>query len=64
MTQDQAYQRALQRVEQVLESGATELDLGEMGLTELPKSLSQVTHLQSLELHSNELSELKVVCKF
>lgn len=58
MTRDEAYQEAEQWIEQIRRDGATELDLGGMGLTELPQSLGTLTQLQTLDLSSNQLTML------
>ena len=45
MARDEAYKLAEQKIQQALQSGATELDLSSMELTELPESLGQLTQL-------------------
>ena len=55
MPHDQAYFQAEKKTQQALKSGATELDLHEMGLTEFPESLQQFINLQSLNLTNNNL---------
>src|SRR5688572_27352583 len=52
------YEIALQRIEEAEASGATELDLSNLGLTELPPEIGNLTGLQSLALMSNQLSSL------
>jgi internalin A len=47
-----------QRIREALNSGAEELDLGGLELTELPESLIQLTLLQRLLLHRNKLTEV------
>jgi len=47
---DSAYQQAEQKIAQALQSGATELDLRDMQLTELPESIGQLKQLRKLDL--------------
>jgi len=58
MPHDQAYLQAEKKIEKAWVSGAKELDLYKMGLTELPEALSQLTELQSLDLGNNKLTIL------
>ncbi|MBN8656841.1 MAG: leucine-rich repeat domain-containing protein, partial [Anaerolineae bacterium] len=58
MPKDQAYLEAEQKIAEALKSGATELDLRNMQLTELPESIGQLTQLTSLYLSSNKLTTL------
>jgi internalin A len=58
MTHDQAYLAAEKKIQQALHSGATELDLSNMKLTELPDSLGQLTQLQTLSVNLNLLTSL------
>ena len=58
MARDEAYYQAEQKIEEALKSGATELDLREMNLTELPETLGQLTQLQWLNLSNNQLTTL------
>jgi Leucine-rich repeat (LRR) protein len=58
MARDAAYREAEQKIEAARRSGATELDLRNMELTELPDSLWQLTALQSLDLSYNKLAAL------
>jgi len=51
MARDEAYTKAERKIEEARRSGAPQLRLGGMGLTELPESLGQLTQLQSLILH-------------
>nr|VFJ77815.1 MAG: Leucine rich repeat-containing protein [Candidatus Kentron sp. FW] len=62
---NQAYHTAEERIEAARRSKATELDLSanwnaedDSKLTELPKSLSQLTHLQWLNLSEQKLETL------
>jgi internalin A len=58
MAQDEAYRRAEKKIEEALQSGAKELHLSGMSLTELPESLFQLTELESLNLCRNRLFQL------
>jgi Leucine-rich repeat (LRR) protein len=58
MAVDEAYREAEQRIEAARESGATELDLSGLGLTELPDSIANLTALQTLDLTDNQLTRL------
>jgi GTPase SAR1 family protein len=58
MPRDQAYHEAEKKIEEARRSGATELDLSDMKLTELPESFGQLTQLQSLNLSYNQLTAL------
>ena len=58
MARDEAYRKAEQKIEEARRSGAKELDLIGMDLTELPESLGQLTQLQKLNVHSNQLTAL------
>jgi len=58
MARDEAYRKAEQKIEEALRSGAKELNLRGIDLTELPESLGQLTQLQSLDLSNNQLTEL------
>jgi internalin A len=46
------------RVQEAVRTGAVELDLGYIHLTELPKSVTKLVELQSLKLRQNELTTL------
>jgi Leucine-rich repeat (LRR) protein len=52
------YEIALQRIEEARVSGATELDLSELGLTELPPEIGSLHKLESLDLFGNQLSSI------
>ena len=58
MAKGKAYLEAEQKIEEARSSGATELDLSDMGLTELPDSLWELTSLQELHLQINQLTVL------
>ena len=57
MPKDAAYSEAEKKIQGALQSGATELDIRNMQLTELPKSIGQLTQLTELNLH-NQLTTL------
>jgi len=50
MAKDKAYLEAEQKIAEALTSGATELDLRNMQLTELPESIGQLKQLRKLDL--------------
>ncbi|GEM_PF-2552686 len=52
------YEFAQQRIAEAAASGATEVDLSELGLTALPPEIVQLQALQSLDLAGNELTAL------
>src|SRR5688500_9938367 len=52
------YEIALHRIEAARETNAIELDLGTLGLTELPREIGQLNNLQVLDLHDNQLMTL------
>jgi len=58
MARDKAYRKAEKEIERARVSGATTLYLTNMGLTEVPESLGQLTQLQELFLHDNQLTAL------
>lgn len=58
MARDEAYREAEKKIEEAQRSGATELNLSGMGLTELPESLALLTELRELLLSSNQLAAL------
>ena len=58
MPKDKAYQQAEQKIQQALQSSATELDLRSMKWTELPKTIGQFTQLTSLDIYNNQISAL------
>ena len=58
MARDQAYREAEKRIEAARRSGAKELDLIGIKLTELPESVEQLTQLRSLNLSYNQLTAL------
>ena len=66
MARDKAYKQAEQKIGQALKSGATELDLNGMGLTELPPELWKLKNLKVLELgyeYKGEKNQLKEIPK-
>lgn len=58
MARDAAYREAEEKIEAAGRSGAKELDLRNLGLTELPESLGHLTRVKSLSLDNNQLTEL------
>ncbi|MEH2461168.1 leucine-rich repeat domain-containing protein [Nostoc sp.] len=58
MARDKAYRKAKQRIEEARRERAIELDLSNMGLTQLPEAIASLTQLQNLDLSNNELMEL------
>src|ERR1041385_6453411 len=46
------------RIQKARETRAVELDLSSLGLTDLPKSIAQLTQLQKLFLDDNQLTTL------
>ena len=48
-----AFAEAKRRIRQAFEEGARDLDLGGLGLTELPQSLGQLVWLRELRLDGN-----------
>src|SRR5688572_10135937 len=57
MPHNQAYRQAEKKIDEALKSGATELDLSSMELTELPESIGQLTQLKKLDLGWNYIDE-------
>jgi len=55
---DETYRIAERKIQEALASGAKDLSLGNMGLTELPESLREVTQLRFLTLEENHLTTL------
>jgi Leucine-rich repeat (LRR) protein len=52
------YEIALQYIAEAEASGATELDLSGLGLTELPPEIGNLIHLAELDLSNNQLTSL------
>jgi internalin A len=52
------YENALQRIQEAAATGATELDLQRLRLTELPPEIGQLTNLESLNLYANRLTSV------
>jgi internalin A len=46
----------LQKIKQAADTNATELDLSQMGLTEIPEEIAQLTNLSELYLHGNNIT--------
>jgi len=53
MAADTAYQKAEELIEQARRDGTTKLDLRNMGLTEVPEAIGQLTRLQELYLSND-----------
>ena len=49
---------AMERIEKAVREVATELDLDDLGLTELPPQIGQLTSLKNLNLSKNLLTVL------
>ena len=58
MAWDDAYYEAEKRIKEVQRTGATELYLNDMQLTELPETIGQLIQLKLLNLSNNQLTEL------
>lgn len=58
MARDEWYLEAERRIEEARQSGATELDLSGLNLTEVPEAISSLTQLQTLKLSYNLLTEI------
>jgi Leucine-rich repeat (LRR) protein len=56
---NEAYQQAEQKIQQALKSGATELDLRNMKLTELPESIGQLKQLRKLDVGGDSWKDEK-----
>ncbi len=56
MARDEAYREAEQRIEAARQEGATELDLRDMKLTEVPEAIAALTQLQTLILYNNRMT--------
>ena len=59
MPKDRAYLEAEQKIQQALRSGATELDLRNMKLTELPESIGQLKRLRKFDVGDDSLERMK-----
>ncbi|MBD2109547.1 hypothetical protein [Nodosilinea sp. FACHB-13] len=53
MAQNEAYRIAEERIAAALKEGATELDLSELGLTEVPANITNLTGLTAINLSKN-----------
>jgi internalin A len=49
---------AIKRIQEALKTGVVVLDLSELGLTEVPEEIAQLTNLQALYLYNNQLTSL------
>ena len=58
MTEDQAYAKALRRIEKARKARATRLDLSDLGLKILPPEIGQLSSLQILYVGRNQLATL------
>jgi len=58
MARDKAYREAERRIEAAKRTGATRLDLRDIGLTEVPEAIASLTQLQTLNLSKNQLTAL------
>ncbi|MEM7537630.1 MAG: leucine-rich repeat domain-containing protein [Chloroflexota bacterium] len=58
MTTEQMHPTVAERIEEAQRTGATILDLSELGLTALPDAIGRLSSLQGLYLDDNQLSEL------
>jgi internalin A len=54
----QAAAEAEQRIKEAIREGHTELDLSEMNLTEVPRSVFRISKLWALDLKDNRLTTL------
>jgi internalin A len=54
----EAFAEAEKRIQETFKSGATEIYLSKLGLTELPQSIGQLSKLRVLYLHGNRLTTL------
>ncbi len=61
MARDEAYQIAEERIEAALKEGATELDLSELGLAEVPDGIANLTNFAKLNLSKNKLTKIPEV---
>lgn len=61
MTPEEAQYAAKQRIEVARQEESTELDLSNLGLSEVPEELGELTHLQELRLDQNRLASFPSV---
>lgn len=54
----EAFEAAEERIREAQASGATDLNLSRLGLTEVPESLGRLGQLKILQLHVNRLAEV------
>ena len=58
MAKDTAYQIALEKIQTAYQTNSISLDLGGLGLTEIPEVITQLTYLEFLYLTNNQLTRL------
>ncbi len=58
MAKGAAYHQAEKKIAEALRKGATELDLSNMGLVEIPEAIANLTQLQELNLSRNQIREI------
>jgi internalin A len=56
--QESPYELALARIEAAEASGVSELDLSDMGLSEVPPEIGNLVNLQTLTITNNQRSSL------
>jgi Leucine-rich repeat (LRR) protein len=58
MTKDAAYRQAEKKIEETYRTGSRELSLRNMGLTELPETISKLAKLTEIDISRNKLKAL------